>query len=332
MSYTNLVEKVGAIFFNLSPMLVLLTWKFGPTQFAFSPLLGGAILTLLLVLYGLDLVKKKTNSLTFGLGLIFHGASVLTFILFLFSNGSFYNLAIFFNLLSFNLFVPVRNYEDMVNYVKTHQKTRGFESALILEDLDFKNNVVSPLDIAITKTLFLKFFTGDFFSSKQSAILSFNLSTVVLVYLFAFIPTGSSFLNLLILVLSYAGAFLIGLSIRTLIAAGQFRDDLILETKSYLRIADKPASILEAIRKGAWYNAAYGIFLSLFALSIRGEARSPVLGFNFDLIDWASFLFFPFVLLFTYPMQRIWKSVTWDKLKVETKSKTKKKGKKKKKS
>ena len=235
------------------------------------------------------------------------------------------------NLLSFNIFAPVKNYEDMVNYVKTHQKTKGFETALILEDLPFENDIVSPLDIAITKTMFLKFFTGDFYSSKQSSILSFNLSTVIMVYLFAFLPTGTSFLNLLILVTTYSGAFFAGLSFRALMALSQYPNDLVLEVRSYLRIVDKPLLIKNTIRRGIWINAAYGLILILLGLAFAGEARPPLSRYGFDVIDWSSFLFFPLVLLVTYPLQKIWNAAVWSKLKVgnSTKKRKKPKGKKK---
>ncbi len=331
MSHTTLVEKATAVFFNLSPILVLLVWKFGPTQFSFFPPFGMIIAILLVILYVRDIWKKRSNSRVFAFSLLVHLLSISIFLGYLFGNPSLYNLALLMNWLSFNIFTPVRNYEDMVNYVKTHQKTRGFETALILEDLPFKNDLLSPLDIAITKTMFLKFFTGDFYSSKQSAILSFNLSTVVMVYMFAFIPTGPSFMNLLILVTSYTAAFIIGLSFRSLLALSQYPEDLVLEAKSYIRIGDKPAIMKDLIRKGILISTGYGAFFILLAIGLQGETRPPLPTYGFEVIDWPSFLFFPLVLLMTYPIQKIWKSTVWSKLKIEKKTKKRKKGKRKKK-
>ncbi len=317
MKYSNALEKLEAILFSLSPILPIILWRFGNSQINFIPILKPILIIAAIVLFGRDIFKKKGETHYVGISVAIHLVSVIVMVLYLYVNAKLFNLSLVTMLLSYNMFAPEKNYEDMIQYVKTHQKMKGFQSALVLEDLGFENQIISPLDIAITKKKFIKFFAGDFYSTKQSAILSLNLSFIIFTYLSIFIPTTSVWANMVIFAFGFSGAFVFGLGLRIFIAAVYYQKDLLKEIKGYLRIVDKPHRVIPIVVKGSYATLALGALWIIVALILRPVPAIPT-KFGIEVMGWGIILFFPMVLALTYPIQPIWRKLVWANLKEGT--------------
>ncbi len=308
---TPLGEKVKAGLFALSPFLALFLWRFGSTKWPM--LLQLAFVVIYSLFLAIDLMKKQQDVQIWIVSILVHGASLFAVILFFWSSSYaelFYEASVFLVLLSYNIRAPVANYQEMVNYVKVHKNTRGFQNVLLLNDLDFGNSTVSPLDIAITKQHFWRYFVGDFYSSRQSAIMSVNLSFSILGFLVMFLPTGTHFANTFFWIFSYSSAFILGLVIRIWLAKEFHIEDLIEEVREYLQIEERREILLERINRGMFPSFVYGILLLAVAFTIE-TAEAPIHQFSISLVDGSVLLMFPMCYLLVYLNTFLWRRTVW---------------------